>query len=62
MKELGAVMTTEEVAKHYRVSRRTWERMVATGQAPRPLKIGKQNRWRVTDLQAWEDAGQPLNF
>ncbi len=54
------MLTIEEVLALYRISRSTWDRMVAAKEAPQPLKFGRTHRWRLTDLQAWEDAGQPL--
>ncbi|HBE71483.1 MAG TPA: transcriptional regulator [Planctomycetaceae bacterium] len=56
-----AMLTVNEVIEHYGISRSTWDRMVAAGKAPKPLKFGRNNRWRMQDLKAWEDAGQPLH-
>ena len=36
------------------VSRSTWRRMVKTGQAPAPVRLGEGiSAWRVGDLRMW---------
>ncbi len=39
------LLTTEEVAARYRVSRRTLYDWRATGQAPPAIKVGRHLRW-----------------
>lgn len=41
------------------ISDRTWRRMNAAGQCPRPMKLGGAVRWRVAELREWVDAGAP---
>lgn len=38
------------------VSRSTLDRMIQRGQFPKPLKIGRLNVWKSTDIQAWLDS------
>ncbi len=38
---------------------RTVTRLVNTGQAPKPIKIGRQNRWIRKTLEEWIGAGCP---
>ncbi len=49
------LLTTEEVAARYRVSRRTLYHWRATGQAPPAIKVGRHLRWPQLQVQAWED-------
>jgi predicted DNA-binding transcriptional regulator AlpA len=41
------------------VSGRTWDRLVATGRAPRPVCLGRRKVWPVAELRAWLAAGAP---
>lgn len=41
------------------VSRSAWYKLVASGKAPRPVKLGRSTRWRRAELEAWIRAGCP---
>jgi predicted DNA-binding transcriptional regulator AlpA len=52
--DLDAVtlLTAEQVAGAYGVHKRTVWRLVATGDIPQPIRIGRRIvRWRLSDLQ-----------
>ena len=34
---------------------------MAAGRLPRPLKVGRSNRWRLAEIRAWIEAGAPPN-
>ncbi len=38
---------------------RTWRAWDAAGWIPRPIRIAHSAMWRVTELQAWVEAGCP---
>ena len=38
------------------VSLRTWERIAASKEGPRAVKVGRLTRWRVTDLESYVGA------
>jgi predicted DNA-binding transcriptional regulator AlpA len=41
------------------MSRAAWYKRLASGQVPRPVKIGNLSRWRKGELAAWIEAGCP---
>ncbi|QGT78403.1 helix-turn-helix domain-containing protein [Guyparkeria halophila] len=50
-------LTDKEAAERYAVHRTTWLRWVREGNAPKPVKFSEQcTRWRLADLEAWEQA------
>lgn len=49
----------EQVADLLAVSVATVWNWNAVGALPAPIKIGRNTLWRVTELQAWVDAGMP---
>lgn len=44
-----------KVAERYSVSRTTIWRWVRSNDFPHPVKIAGTTRWRLADLEAWED-------
>lgn len=48
-----------EAAKLCGMSRAAWYKRLASGQIPRPVKIGSISRWRRNELLHWIDAGCP---
>ena len=48
-----------ESARLCGVSPASWDRLVAAGKTPRPLKLGGRVVWRRTDLEAWIAHGCP---
>jgi predicted DNA-binding transcriptional regulator AlpA len=54
------------LARRWGTSIRTLHRLAASGQGPRPVRIGKRViRWRLSEVRRWEasleksDAGKP---
>jgi excisionase family DNA binding protein len=45
-----------DVAKILRVSKRTFESLVALGKGPPAMTIGRQRRWRQRDVDEWLEA------
>jgi predicted DNA-binding transcriptional regulator AlpA len=62
---LTAYVTREEGAAELRVSPSTWDEMVACGQLPKPIRVGRMGtilRWRWADVDATlrnDDAASP---
>jgi predicted DNA-binding transcriptional regulator AlpA len=65
---LTAYVTREEGAAELRVSPSTWDEMVACGQLPKPIRIGRMStilRWRWDDVDKClrnDDAASPEPF
>jgi excisionase family DNA binding protein len=53
-------LTASDVSERYGVTDQTIRRLVADGQFPAAIAIGRQLRWRKIDLDAW-DAKQAAN-
>lgn len=53
---LTPLWDAKALADYLQVSRRTMETMIARGDAPPHLRIGRQRRWRQEDVQSWVDA------
>lgn len=58
-RSLAIALRDSEAAALVGVSRAHFRRLVATGRAPRPLKMGNASRWRVDDLRRWVELGCP---
>jgi excisionase family DNA binding protein len=52
--QLPAILTTEDVLAYLRVTHRTIYRLVRSGELP-AVRIGRQWRFRRTDLDDWID-------
>ncbi len=52
--ELQAFLTTEDVLGYLKVTPRTIYRLIRTGELP-AVRIGRQWRFRRTDLDQWLD-------
>ena len=48
-----------EAARLCAVSPASWDRLVAAGKTPRPLKLGGRVLWRRADLSRWSELGLP---
>lgn len=65
---LTAYVTREEGAAELRVSPSTWDEMVACGQLPKPIRMGRMGtilRWRWADIDkrlCSDDAASPEPF
>lgn len=47
------LLNADEVAKLLKISKRTLESMIARGDGPPLITIGRQRRWRLCDLEEW---------
>lgn len=52
-KNTPALLTLPEAASFLAISKRTLERLIAGGQFPAPLKIGRASRIAMDDLSAY---------
>lgn len=59
--KLPLLLGAKEVSELLDVSKSTWDRMVAAGDAPPPIHLsdGGHRRWRRADIEAWIAAGAP---
>jgi excisionase family DNA binding protein len=55
MIDVNQLVTAADLARLLRVSPRKLRAMVATGQAPPSLRIGRLRRWRARDVESWLD-------
>jgi excisionase family DNA binding protein len=55
----AAFLTTEEVLGYLKVNPRTIYRLIRNGELP-AVRIGRQWRFRRTDLDAWLDRQRPV--
>ena len=51
--EAPLLITLEQAAQRLAISRRTLERLMASGQFPAPLKLGRSARVEVADVDAY---------
>jgi excisionase family DNA binding protein len=49
------LVTIPEAARTLSISKRTLERLIAAGQFPRPLKIGRASRVALDDIKIYLD-------
>lgn len=54
-----ALLTLKDIAAELQVSVRTVQRLVPLGKLPVPVRVGRQWRWRRTDIEKWIAAGCP---
>ncbi|HYT64846.1 MAG TPA: helix-turn-helix domain-containing protein [Vicinamibacterales bacterium] len=57
--ELQAFLTTEEVLGYLKTTPRTIYRLIRSGELP-AVRIGRQWRFRRTDLDAWVERQRPF--
>lgn len=55
----AAVISARTGAELLDVSERQWHRLVARGLLPRPIKLGRNTRWRLAEVEAALDAIPP---
>ena len=53
------LLTVREVAARLKVSTRQIFKLAASGQLPRPVKVGGSTRWRSTDIEEFIERGCP---
>jgi predicted DNA-binding transcriptional regulator AlpA len=57
MQEIKKYYTAKELAERFGFkSHKTIERMAEDGELPKPVKIGRNNRWDIETIEAWERA------
>lgn len=54
--QLPQMIDVREVATILKVSTRSVWRLVARGELPAPIRVGRAARWRVAQIEAWIDA------
>jgi len=53
------LIPAEEVARMMGVSERTLWRLASAGRVPRPVRIGRNTRWRLAEIRDWIEQGCP---
>jgi excisionase family DNA binding protein len=59
--DLQAFLTTEEVLGYLKTTPRTIYRLIRSGELP-AVRIGRQWRFRRTDLDAWVERQRPFQM
>ncbi|MEN1679877.1 MAG: MerR family transcriptional regulator [Planctomycetota bacterium] len=60
--KLREVVTIDDLAEHFGVTKRAIEYWLEGGRFPQPLRIGRRRRvWDVERLNEWIIAGMPAN-
>ena len=54
-----SLVNSGDAARLLGVSRAHFYRMLKSGRAPGPVRLGGAVRWRLNELRAWADAGMP---
>ncbi len=50
---MDALLDADTVSKLLKISKRNFESLVARGDGPQFITIGRLRRWRPSDLEAW---------
>jgi excisionase family DNA binding protein len=53
------LLRADDCAQLIGISRRTWERLKASGQIPPSYKLGNTRVWRRSDIHQWVEWGMP---
>lgn len=53
------LLTVNDVLAIVQMGRSTWFRLVSSGKAPLPVKIGRTSRWPLNVIEEWIAAGCP---
>ena len=54
MNQSTQYLTDRSLAARYEVARSTIWRWLKEGQLPQPVKLAGSTRWRLSDLEQWE--------
>jgi excisionase family DNA binding protein len=54
------LISAKEVAGMMGISERTLWRLLSAGKVPQPIRIGRNTRWRRTEVAAWLEHGCPV--
>jgi len=55
----AALLSVKEVASALQISTRTVWRLVSSGELIKPLRVGRNTRWRRAELEEWIQLGCP---
>lgn len=59
-REMSAVLIpADKFAVMLGVSERTLWRLLSAGKVPGPVRIGRNTRWRLTEVREWIERGCP---
>lgn len=53
---MDALLDAATVSRILKISKRNFESLLARGDGPQFITIGRQRRWRPSDLEAWIQA------
>ncbi len=53
------LLTRDDLCERLQLSKRTLSRMVSGGKLPRPIQLGRNVRWRESDIVQWIADGCP---
>ena len=53
------LINAEELATMMQISERTLWRLLSGGKVPKPVRIGRNTRWRLAEVTEWIDRGCP---
>ena len=56
---MSLLLTADEVAAMLGVSERTLWRLLSAGKVPKPVRFGRNTRWRMAEVKEWIDRGCP---
>lgn len=56
------LLDARDAATMCRLSKSTWHKLVASGKAPKPIKLGRSSRWNRGELEDWIAAGCPARY
>jgi predicted DNA-binding transcriptional regulator AlpA len=53
------LINAEELARIMDISERTLWRLLSGGKVPQPVRIGRNTRWRLAEVEEWIASGCP---
>ena len=53
----AVAVDADACASRYGISKRHWLRLVDSGRAIQPIRLGRLVRWNIASLEAWERDG-----
>jgi excisionase family DNA binding protein len=58
--ETTLLLTAKELAAMLGISKRTLWRLLSAGKVSKPVRFGRNTRWRVAEVKEWIDLGCPV--